>query len=615
MAGPVWNGTTASIRSNEQKRKMKRRTSILLLFLSLLCSGFWLRAQTTSPAEKLLCPVRTDNPRDTMKTYMDAMNDYREGVLKHDQQKQHRLNDAVRCFDLGFIPLLARRDKGKEIAILLREVIDRVIVIDYSRIPNTRIDAPWRLKDTEIMIARVTEGERKGQYLFTRDTAMRVHEFYQRVKKLPYLPNSGQGAFYREPWLERNVPAWTKKNILFFPCWQWIGLFTVILLGLVLKTVAQYIIHNLKKIAARTKTQWDYKIAIALERPVGVITAAAFWFFAIHLLRFEGYALTVLTIIVQAVFSIGLIWGFYRLVDVLAEYLQEITSRTESPLDDQMVPLIRKALKIFVVIFGVLVSLQNLNINVMSVLTGLGLGGLAFALAAKDTCANLFGSIMIFLDQPFQVGDWVIVGPLEGMVEEIGFRSTRIRTFYNSVISVPNSTIANANIDNMGRREFRRIKAFFGLTYDTPPEKIEAFLEGIKNIIKANPYTRKDYYHVVFYGYGDFSLNIMLYCFLRVPDWAAELVERQNLYLEILRLAKTIGVEFAFPTQSLHISSIAGQAPPAELPPRNFDELKEGAISFGPNGRQAHPAGQGLFIPPYREAEQEETRGSVTDDS
>ena len=147
--------------------------------------------------------------------------------------------------------------------------------------------------------------------------------------------------------------------------------------------------------------------------------------------------------------------------------------------DGQLVPLVKKALRVSVVVMGLLVMFQKLGVEVVSVLAVLGLGGLAFALAAKDTCANLFGSVIILLDRPFHIGDQVIIGKTEGSVKSIGFRSARIRTFYNSVISVPNSVLANANIDNMGRREYRRIKAFLGATYDTPPAKIEAFIDGI----------------------------------------------------------------------------------------------------------------------------------------
>jgi MscS family membrane protein len=551
-------------------------------------------------ARSALKPVETDSPRETMQTFLKAMVDYKKGLAADDPALKARIDDATRCLDLESFPLLSREERGRESAILLKEVMDRVIIVDYAKIPDTRDEESWTLKDTEITIARKVGGEHDGEYLFTYNTVKQAHTWYQKVKHLPDL-GATSGAGYREPWIERNVPDWAKASTVVFPNWQWIGIFLAILLGLVIKTIVTWIVHGLKKVTARSKTQWDDLIIDSVERPAGLIAASIFWYFAVHALRFEGGALTVMTMLVQVVLSFAVIWAVYRLVDVVTAWLKIVTGKTETTLDDQLVPLVRRALRIFTVIFGVLVTIQNLGVNVLSLLAGLGLGGLAFALAARDTCANFFGSIMIILDRPFQVGDWVIVGSVEGSVEEIGFRSTRVRTFYNSLISVPNSVMANANIDNMGAREYRRIKTFFGLTYDTPPEKMEAFIEGVKNIVKANPYTRKDYFHVVFNSYGPDYLEVMLYCFLKVPDWATELVERQNIYLEIYRLASELGVEFAFPTRTLNIE----QFPEKQniRPPHEVDEaaLAVSAAAFGPNGAMAKPGGLGLFTPPHLE--------------
>jgi MscS family membrane protein len=234
----------------------------------------------------------------------------------------------------------------------------------------------------------------------------------------------------------------------------------------------------------------------------------------------------------------------------------------------------------------------------MSLLAGLGLGGLAFALAAKDTAANVFGSIMILWDRPFVVGDWIRVGAAEGTVEEIGFRSTRIRTFYDSQISVPNSQMANVEVDNLGRRLYRRTRQILGVTYDTSPEKMELFLEGLKNIIKASPVTRKDYFHVVFAGYGSSSLEVMLYYFLKVSDWSQELIAKQNINLEILRLAKELNVDFAFPTQTLHVESMPANDKVEADDSLDLAKAKEVSREFGPGGKQAKPQGLGYFTPP-----------------
>lgn len=551
--------------------------------------------------QSLMVAIKLNTPRETMRTFLTAMHDYVDGMEQGNDALRSRLQDAVACLDLSEVmPPSLREEKGREAAILLKEVMDRLLVINYDSIPDDAEDTRWSLRGSGIQIVRQREGPREGEYLFASQTVMQAQQLYHEVRDQPYLPGLS-GAGYRPPWIEQHVPPWARERTLEVANWQWLGLFLAILLGLIIRVVVHHVLQMVKKVVVRTQTRWDDLLVESVERPVSLLAAGAFWYFAIHLLRFDGMVLVGLIYLVQIIVSIAVIWLLYKLADVLTEYLQTLTAKTESTLDDHLVPLLRRALRIFVIIFGVLFTVQNMGFNVLSVLAGLGLGGLAFALAAKDTCANFFGSLMIFLDRPFQIGDWIIVGSNEGTVEEIGFRSTRIRTFYNSVISIPNSVMANANIDNMGRREYRRIKAFFGLTYDTPPEKMEAFLEGMKNIVKANPNTRKDYYHVVFNGYGDFSLEVMLYCFLKVPDWSAELVERQNIYLEILRLAREVGVEFAFPTQTLHMESFPEKE--SLRAPHSVDaaHLRKGAAAFGPDGSLSKPGGQGLFTPPYKE--------------
>ncbi len=598
------------------KRKNTKVYSFLFFFVFFSTTAMNIAITDGHAATKNpLAPVKTDNPRDTMRTFMEAMNDYKKGVSNKNDALMARINDAIRCFDLSDVTYLMRKEKGAEAAIFLKEVIDRVIVIDYSKIPekSDHNDKPllrWRLKGTEIAIARIEKGERAGEFLFTKDTFHRSKEFFQKVKELPYLKGSGQGAFYKQPWVEKVVPVWAQKKYAGMHLWQWFGIFVSILIGLILKVVVQFLVDILYKIASKSGTDWDNKVINAASGPIGYLFASGFWFATLYILRLEGMPLSIMSGLVQVIISIVAIWLMYRMANVLSEYLSLLAEKTESTLDDQLVPLINRTIKIFTVIIGVLIAVQNLGVNVMSLIAGLGIGGLAFALAAKDMVANLFGSIMILLDRPFQVGDWVIISGAEGTVEEIGFRSTRIRTFYNSVISVPNSELANSKIDNMGMREYRRVMSYIGITYDTPVKKIETFLEGIKKIIQANPYTRKDYFHVVFSRFGSHSLDLMLYFFLKVPDWSNELIEKQNVYLEIIRLAEHLGIRFAFPTQTIYMENMAQQidqqtdlmASSSELSKdMPNDELKRLAQKFGPNGEMAKPAGQGIFMPPFKE--------------
>jgi MscS family membrane protein len=172
---------------------------------------------------------------------------------------------------------------------------------------------------------------------------------------------------------------------------------------------------------------------------------------------------------------------------------------------------------------------------------------------------------MILIDHPFKVGDLVKVGDVEGTVEEVGFRSTRIRTLYNSLVTVPNANVAVAQIDNLGARHYRRTSTHLDLVYGTPKEKVEAFVAGLRQLILDSPKTRKDLYHVYFTDYGASSLRIMFYYFIIAADWGEELAEKHRINLEIMGLAKKVGVEFAFPTQTVFIQN-SDPVQPGPLP-------------------------------------------------
>ncbi len=418
------------------------------------------------------------------------------------------------------------------------------------------------------------------KWLFAPETLAAIPELYRQTFS----------AFIE--YIIDRLPEIFKKQIINIALWQIIGIFVVIFLGVLVRKLTEFFMSTVAhRLVKRTRTKWDEKILEVSGRPVGLLLMTLTYLLTYTNLQFSVSTNFVIHITLHLLLYFSIIWWLYRLVDVFEIYLHSITAKTETKLDDQLVPLLRKTLKIFIITLGTVFALQNLNVNVTSLLTGLGLGGLAFALAARETLANFFGSLTIFLDKPFHVGDWIVSGNIEGTVEEVGFRSTRIRTFYNSVVSVPNSKIADAAVDNMGLRQYRRIKMFVGLTYSTTAEQMQAFVEGIRAIVLANPHTRKDFYEIHFFEYGDFSLNVLVYVFLKVKSWSEELRERHNILLEILRLANEIGVEFAFPTQTLHIDSFYAKHPRQvgkQLPP---DKMAEIVTYFGPGGQLARPEG------------------------
>jgi len=202
---------------------------------------------------------------------------------------------------------------------------------------------------------------------------------------------------------------------------------------------------------------------------------------------------------------------------------------------------------------------NELGFPAYSVVAGLGVGGVAVALAARDSLANLFGSMLIMFEKPFRVGDTVRISGSEGTVEDVGFRSTRIRTLDNSLVSIPNNTVVNTTIENLAARVMRRQRFFLQITYDTDREKVEEFAARIEQLLVEHPVTNKGTIRVRFNEFGESSLNILVYFYLEVRDITTELKEREDILFQIMEIARKLGVEFAFPTRTLQV--VAATAP------------------------------------------------------
>lgn len=427
----------------------------------------------------------------------------------------------------------------------------------------------------------VVERQANGQWLWTKASLDHIEAIYAET----------YSAFGDR--VISKIPASLQATAFGIALWQYLGLVVVFVIGLAVRKVLQFVIASrIQSLVARFGKAWAAKLVAAIDSPGATLVMAGILAAAYPQLRLPIRAAAALSVAVHMLVVVSIIWAAYRLVDVLADALAIRAARTLSKLDDQLVPLVRRSLKVLTAVVGVLFILQNLNVDVRSLLAGLGIGGLALAMAAKDTLANFFGSIVIFADKPFQIGDWVVVDGVEGIIEEVGFRSTRIRTFYNSLVTVPNSKIADAKVDNYGARKYRRIYTTVNLTYDTTPEQMQAFVEGIRAIIRANPFARKDYYEIHFSGFGAHSLEVMLYFFFECESWSIELRERANVFMEILRLAKELGVSFALPTRTLLHEFVATPGAARRLPePLAPEQLADVVNAFGPRGAKARPGG------------------------
>lgn len=299
---------------------------------------------------------------------------------------------------------------------------------------------------------------------------------------------------------------------------------------------------------------WQTHI-LRFRRPFSFVLALPFLWFGFEYIKLEGSVEKFSGSLTQAMVYFLIFWFLYKSSYYLFFSFKKISEKTSSTLDDQLVPILEKIVRAAIIILGILLILQSFGLQVFSLLAGLGLGGLALALAAKDTAANFFGSLMILLDQPFSIGDWVKVDDVEGTVEDIGLRSTRIRTFYNSVVVVPNSKVAMCTLDNLGKREYRRFRHLIGIEYGTPQKNIELFIQDLSHWLEENPKSRNEKNEVCLNTLGDSGMNILVYVFFQVEDWSEELIQRQTLIFKILELSKKHNCPIAFPTQTLWLNN------------------------------------------------------------
>ncbi len=328
----------------------------------------------------------------------------------------------------------------------------------------------------------------------------------------------------------------------------------ILFLFLLLKQFfSKIVLLYLKRLARKTKTTVDDELLDTLEAPLKfVIASMGFYFAFISLDLGSTYNILATKAFISAViFAIG--WALYKTDTLTSRFLEMFFEKHSFEVGLSFIPFFNKFIKFSIIVIAFVLIVQIWGYNIGAIITGLGIGGLAVALAAKDTLANMFGSLVILFDRPFRIGDWIKTSSTEGIVEDIGFRSTKIRTFENSLVSVPNSQIANEPVENFTLRQRRRIKFTIGVTYSTPREKIQEATNRIRAMLENHPGIYKGTLLVYFTEFADSSLNIFIYCFTTTIVWKEYLAIRQEINLNIISIMEDLGIEFAFPSMSIYI--------------------------------------------------------------
>jgi len=344
------------------------------------------------------------------------------------------------------------------------------------------------------------------------------------------------------------------SQIVVMANWKWIGLVASVLLVLFINKFARILLHKAKKKIQlpEERTFFSYFIQQNIERGLSWIFAALIGMALVENLdlppNFEKYLLLLL----KVTLGIHLLRLAYFAADAFGLVIDYWTHKKNSQLGDQLAPLATKTLKALVIIIGTLVLLQNFGVNVTAILAGLGLGGVALAFAAQDTVSNFFGTVTILLDSPFRVGDHVKIIDVEGTIEEVGFRSTRIRSLTNSVITLPNSIVAKEKIDNITeRRGICRFRHMLGFTYTATPEQIQHFCEQLHYHLKQDPRVNQDRIVIQFHELAESSQNILVNFHFLVQPHESEAQILQKFLFDMVKLSQASKLDFAFPTRTL----------------------------------------------------------------
>ena len=358
--------------------------------------------------------------------------------------------------------------------------------------------------------------------------------------------------------LPQPVKEALANRFLGVSAWQILAAFVLVVLSLVLRRVILYVLERYKQWPKPVFLRLDERIVRAAVQPLGLAVVLLGVLSAVKVLMVREAVDRFATNLVISILIATAAWLLFNLTDVLVDYIRRLVGGTETALDSQLVPIIRKSAKVFIVILAGIQAMDQMGGDVKGLLAGLGLGGLALALAARESVSNIFGSIVILTDRPFRVGDWIEAQGqnIEGIVEEIGFRSTRIRTFAKSLVTVPNSVVANWAINNWSAMPRRRVKLALGLAYGTTPGQVQKAVANMREVLRGHPMIDQEELPVVYLSdFGPGGLQVSIQYFTRTVEWAEYLTVREEVNLAILRILEELGVSIAPPTPTSAVPS------------------------------------------------------------
>ena len=501
--------------------------------------------------------------------------------LAEDRAARRRLeeitNKAMHCLDMSKIPRERLDDFGEEAVILLQEILDRIEIPPYQDIPDantvrTEELSQWTIPNTEITIAKVKEGPREGEWLFSPETVDHLWKFYNKIKALPYRPDAVWGSvgplggiysYYLllpEPSLPAewvgDLPPWARAIYLEQPAWKWVGMVLVLLIGALVFALIFQASRRVEKRQDEDKTRASW---FQLLPPLSGVALALL---ADNLIDEQINSVGTVDLVTENVlWGIALIcsaWAIITLGGLVADAITRSPRFQIKDTDASLTNILSRVVSIVIALWVLLEGVDRLGLSLLPLLAGLGVGGLAIALAVRPTFENLIGGLILFIDKPVKVGDRCRFGEQLGDVEQIGLRSTRIRTLEDTIVTIPNAEFSQLQLENISKRKQWLYQTILALRYETNMERLRYVLAELRRMLVGHPKVAPQDLRVRFLQFGDYSLDIEVFVYIRANNRHEYYAIREDINLRIMDIVRGAGTDFAFPSQTTYFTRDTG---------------------------------------------------------
>lgn len=516
-----------------------------------------------------LSPPDTSGPRATLESFRDnmerAFRNYYEGeqaTLSGSTAAQDR---AAACLDTSALPPIRAERLSKETALMLNDVLDRVPLPPYEAIPDAAAmaalppQAPrvWRVPGTEIDIARVAEGRRAGEYLFSAQSVARAREFYERAQNMAYKPGVMDGLYERVvhapgPWIPeswiRALPQWLRKNVVGQSGWKWLGMALAASAWILLVLLAH-------RISRPRGDQPRYWLRFALALALLPVTRGFRAFYENQLIVVGPAYVFFDDLIVLLYYLIGAV-AIINFGAAIATTIIASPRIEKHSLDANFVNVGCRTVAWLFAIFVLSKGISDLGVPLAAIITSLGVGGVAFALAARPTLENLIAGVTLYLDKPVKIGQFCQFHDVLGTVERIGLRSTRIRRWSGNLLSVPNSKFAEYQLDNYNDARYIWIRQRLRLRHDTSTEQLKYIIAKIREMLFAHPKILAPRVRLI--GFGEDALTVEVLCYSDTGVWAEWHAIREDAFLRIMEIIESAGTRLALESKTIYFARDVG---------------------------------------------------------